>query len=317
MRYVFLYVIIGVSLSACSRVGLPAPVWFGTNPTMYSSAPSSANINKRYSQSLPGKGQAIRVKKGETVYHLSRLYNVNPRSLILTNRLRAPYHLHEGQRIIVPIQRTYTVKRGDTLYAIADKYSMNVHQIVTMNRISQPYTIKPGQKLLLPQAGYKARTMVAARKASSYSKPKPKWAQPQKKSPATRPLASGPGTFLWPLKGKLLSTYGPKQGGIHNDGINISGTRGQSITAARNGKVVYAGKDLESYGNMVLVQHDRGYITAYAHTDRIHVRRGDYVKRGQKIATVGSSGSVDRPQLHFEIRRGQKAIDPLSYLRRS
>jgi murein DD-endopeptidase MepM/ murein hydrolase activator NlpD len=130
--------------------------------------------------------------------------------------------------------------------------------------------------------------------------------------PNPQPRSSG--RFLWPVRGRLVSGFGPKSGGLHNDGINISAPRGAPIRAAENGVVAYVGNELRGFGNLVLIKHADNYVTAYAHADEILVSRGQQVKRGQTIAKVGSSGSVSEPQLHFEVRRGTKAINPAGVL---
>jgi murein DD-endopeptidase MepM/ murein hydrolase activator NlpD len=116
--------------------------------------------------------------------------------------------------------------------------------------------------------------------------------------------------FLWPVKGRVLASYGPQPGGLHNDGLNIAANRGASVMAAENGVVAYAGADLKGFGNLLLVKHAGGFVTAYAHNDKLLVKRGDTVRRGQSIATVGESGSVTRPQVHFQVRQGAHAVDP-------
>lgn len=121
-------------------------------------------------------------------------------------------------------------------------------------------------------------------------------------------------TFAWPVRGRILSTFGPKPDGLHNDGINIAARNGAPVIAAENGVVVYSGSELRGFGNLLLVRHADGWITAYAHLDRVLVQKGQKVTRGQAIATVGSSGAVDQPQLHFEIRRGTQAVDPAKFL---
>lgn len=123
--------------------------------------------------------------------------------------------------------------------------------------------------------------------------------------------------FYWPLKGTILSDFGSKPGGLHNDGINISAQRGTPIRASENGVVVYAGNELRGFGNLLLVRHAGGWMTAYGHADELLVGRGDQVKRGQIIARVGSTGNVNAPQLHFEIRRGSRAVNPTDFLDQS
>jgi murein DD-endopeptidase MepM/ murein hydrolase activator NlpD len=130
----------------------------------------------------------------------------------------------------------------------------------------------------------------------------------------TQPAVHGTGKFLWPVNGKIVSPFGPKDGGLHNDGINIAAPLGTPIHAADNGVVVYAGNELRGFGNLLLVRHADGWVSAYAHCDALLVKRGDNVKRGQVIARVGQSGNVTAPQLHFELRKGAEAVDPLAQL---
>jgi len=120
--------------------------------------------------------------------------------------------------------------------------------------------------------------------------------------------------FYWPVKGSVISKFGPKKGGLYNDGINISAKEGTPIKASDDGEVVYAGNELRGYGNMLLIKHNSGYLTAYAHADDFLVKKGDLIKKGQVIAHVGQTGHVTSPQLHFSIRQGRKAIDPEKYL---
>src|SRR5258706_6051455 len=130
--------------------------------------------------------------------------------------------------------------------------------------------------------------------------------------PAPPPRAAR--SFLWPLRGRVLATYGERGGGLHNDGINIAAGKGTPVHAAENGVVAYAGNEIRGFGNLLLIKHADGFMTAYAHADTLAVQRGDVVRRGQVIARIGSSGNVAEPQLHFEVRRGAQAIDPQSVL---
>jgi murein DD-endopeptidase MepM/ murein hydrolase activator NlpD len=128
------------------------------------------------------------------------------------------------------------------------------------------------------------------------------------------PPPRGSGKFLWPVNGKLISLYGVKQGGQHNDGINIAAPLGTPVRAADNGVVVYAGNELRGFGNLLLIRHADGWVSAYAHCDALLVKRGDQVKRGQVIARVGQTGAVSSPQLHFELRKSGQAVDPTTEL---
>jgi murein DD-endopeptidase MepM/ murein hydrolase activator NlpD len=135
-------------------------------------------------------------------------------------------------------------------------------------------------------------------------------------SPSTEEITpeARAGRFLWPVRGNVISTFGAKPGGLQNDGINIAAPRGTPVRAAENGVVVYAGNELKGFGNLLLLRHADGWMSAYAHLDAFLVERGATVKRGQNVARVGQSGSVATPQLHFELRRGGRAVDPRGQL---
>ena len=120
--------------------------------------------------------------------------------------------------------------------------------------------------------------------------------------------------FRWPVKGKVITNFGPRDDGTHNDGINIAVPAGTDVQAAEGGTVAYAGNELKGYGNLVLVRHSNGYVTAYAHASQLLVKRGETIKRGQTIAKSGQTGEAGSPQLHFEIRKGSTPVDPAKYL---
>jgi len=135
--------------------------------------------------------------------------------------------------------------------------------------------------------------------------------------PVTPPVASPDDTeqrFLWPVEGRVISPFGDNPNGGRNDGINILVPRGTPVHAADAGEVSYVGNELKGYGNLILIRHDSGFVTAYAHADGVHVKRGEHVERGHVIGTVGDTGNVSQPQLHFELRHGTQPVDPTPYL---
>ncbi|MCB1495340.1 MAG: peptidoglycan DD-metalloendopeptidase family protein [Bauldia sp.] len=128
------------------------------------------------------------------------------------------------------------------------------------------------------------------------------------------PASANGTTFRWPVRGRIISGYGSKANGERNDGINLAVPEGTSIKAAEAGTVIYAGNELAGYGNLILVRHADGWVSAYAHNSEIDVKRGDNVQRGQTIAKAGMTGSVSSPQVHFELRKGAKPVNPMDYL---
>jgi murein DD-endopeptidase MepM/ murein hydrolase activator NlpD len=136
----------------------------------------------------------------------------------------------------------------------------------------------------------------------------------QQLAAVTPTVATGSGQFGWPVQGQVISKFGATADGLRNDGINISAPAGAPVVAAADGVVAYAGNELRGFGNMILIRHANGWVTAYAHNQSLNVQKGDTVKRGQTIARVGQTGNVTAPQLHFEIRKGTSAQDPMKYL---
>jgi murein DD-endopeptidase MepM/ murein hydrolase activator NlpD len=284
----------------------------------------------------------VTVQAGDTVYGIARRFGVSPSELIATNRLAAPYTLSLGQNLLVPqeglarpaaipaavarptpavapatpapsglgpIERVearemtdggYTVRPGDTLFGLARQFGVPVASLAEANNLQAPYTLSLGQRIAIPAAA--PATPIEARPAvDPFAE-----AGPQ--------LVSTGGRFAWPLRGVVIKGYGPDISGERNDGINIAAPMGTPIRAAADGEVVYKGDELEGYGNLVLVRHEDGWVSAYAHTDAIMVRKGEEVRQGQVIAKVGQSGSVGAPQLHFELRRDLKPQDPIAAL---
>jgi murein DD-endopeptidase MepM/ murein hydrolase activator NlpD len=139
-------------------------------------------------------------------------------------------------------------------------------------------------------------------------------ALPPSEPPTAPAIVDKGGRFAWPVRGKIISGFGAKDGGLFNDGINIAVKEGEPVVAADSGVVAYAGNEIRGFGNLVLIKHPNGWMTAYAHNEAILVKRGEEVRRGQTIAKAGASGGVASPQVHFEIRHGSRAVDPAKYL---
>lgn len=206
-----------------------------------------------------------------------------------------------------------TVEAGDTLYGLARRLGVTARQLIEANGLAAPYDLLIGQKLTVPGSERSAAAEDAGTVADDSGPPAPvTTAIVPPVLPDSR--AQEGLRFAWPVEGRTISSFGPKSGGRHNDGINIAAPAGTPVRAAEDGVVAYAGDEVEGYGNLVLLRHAEGWVSAYAHNAENLVSRGQTVLKGDVIASVGASGGVSRPQSHFELRRGTEAVDPLPYL---
>lgn len=231
--------------------------------------------------------------------------------------------------------QVHVVAPGETLYAIARRYHRSVTDIAAANRIPPHTQLKLGDRIVIPRATASAAPAPA---------PAPELLQARAPAPAPTKVASlepvekarviapapakeveadeadtprspnGNLAFRWPVRGRVITGFGVKNSGQQNDGINLAVPEGTAIRAAEDGVVAYAGNELKGYGNLILVRHANGYVTAYAHASEIGVKRNDPVRRGQVIGRSGQTGSVNSPQLHFEIRKGSSPVDPMQFL---
>lgn len=259
-----------------------------------------------------GNSGRITVHKGDTLYSISRRYNVPIKDLISANRLSPPYTLYIGQTLAMPTQKYHIVRRGESLYSISRLHKVDVATLSRINNLQTPYSLSVGQKLLLPTSAAGATVAAPATANTSVASNAQKYQQ--NAVPTTPPAAQRNSKFMWPVQGTVISGFGNLGKGRKNDGINIKAALGTAVKAADGGTVAYAGNELKGFGNLILIKHNDGWITAYAHNDKLLVRKGQKVVRGEKIATVGSTGGVTSPQLHFEVRTGKKAVNPRPYL---
>lgn len=251
---------------------------------------------------------------------------------------------------------SYTVKAGDSLYEIARHHGVRLADLQRANGITDPRRVRAGTVLAIPGADTVAAAP-AVRDEAPQPEPRsaavPLSTRPvvinaerqvaalDRGATATDATATtndavhvaapskgadgvdqaGPASaalkFRWPAKGKIISNFGPRPDGTHNDGIDIAVPLGVEVLAAEAGVVAYAGNELKGFGNLILIRHDNGWVTAYAHNDELLVKRGDRIRRGQPVAKAGKTGQVEQPTVHFEIRSGSKPVDPMPYLERT
>lgn len=336
MRLIFTF-ILAIILSGCSASTTEAPknipvTHFGTK--------------------VHDSGQAVVVRYGDTLYDIAKRHQIPLRSLIDLNDIGPSFEIKTGQVLRVPNPDVHIVARGDNIRNIALVFGVDQSEIVRLNRLQAPYKLTMGQRLQLPALQYEAsvsrrptakhpqtrdqrtiRTTPATKptgrihtqdlpplpdakpgQPTQVARYKPSRTRIKKRKKPKTYGAPGTPSFGWPLQGRVISGFGPKSSGRFNDGINIAARKGTPIRSAAAGEVVYIGNELEGFGNLMLVRHNNGWMTAYAHLDRALVSKGTVVKKGQTLATVGRTGSVSSPQLHFEIRKGSKPINPKTYL---
>ncbi len=270
------------------------------------------------------------VTRGETVYAISRRYRIDIRSLVQQNRIPPPYRISVGQVLNLPGSNNAfaaATPQAPTP-AVTAPQSVATPQPASGAVESRPeQTASVQTKPAVPVPASKPRTSAesqpktAPKPAATPQAAKPQTARVKPPEPTRRPPAGVPkppprssSKFRWPLRGKVLSPFGSKGGGVHNDGINIEAASGTIVRAAENGVIAYSGNELRGFGRLLLIRHADGWVTAYAHLGEVLVKRGQTVKRGQEIAKVGRTGNVSKPQLHFEIRQGTRAVDPRKLL---
>jgi murein DD-endopeptidase MepM/ murein hydrolase activator NlpD len=248
-------------------------------------------------------GAVHTVGSGETLYSLGRKYGVSPFTIADANGLDKDKQLSIGQQIKIP---------G------AKSVKPVVEQVAETE--NQPVIIKKKKPVIsLAEDEQTAEADASDGEAAIGESPKKIVAQAKPLVREPVEVAEAPATqagfnLRWPLKGKVISGFGNKPGGLKNEGINIAVPEGTSVRAADAGVVAYAGNELKGYGNLVLIRHPGGYVTAYAHAKELFVKRGDKVERGAVIAKAGQTGSVSSPQLHFEVRKGATALDPMKFI---
>jgi murein DD-endopeptidase MepM/ murein hydrolase activator NlpD len=299
-------------------------------------------------------GSPVTVRYGETVDSIARQNGVPASAIMQTNGIREPGQIRPGQRLVIPryVSATgksgpayvppqasaggsvHVVKSGETLMSISRHHGVTLTALAQANHIHASKKLSVGERITIPAGGHvvaAARPEAAPKPALPHTVPAEKVtkvaslpvqnariAKEEPHTTATVVKAAEPNgampSFRWPVRGRVIAGFGSKPNGTQNDGINLAVPEGTPIKAADDGVVAYAGNELKGYGNLVLIRHANGFVSAYANASEILVKRGDAIKRGQVIAHAGQTGNVTSPQLHFEIRKGSTPVDPTQYL---
>ncbi len=258
--------------------------------TTLASQKRQIEVDQNVAVATRGNAGTHEVTSGDTIYSLGRTYGVSPQQIAAANDLTMKSKLSLGQTLKIP---------GGSSAAVAQKdvEEIGVKPAIVADLKPDPVQVPPArvsQVPEIPEAGSgKSNQQVAD---------------------ATPPVTENGMSLRWPVRGKVIGEFGKTPGGAKNEGVNIAVPEGTSVRAAEEGVVAYAGNELKGYGNLVLIRHEGGYVTAYAHAKELFVKKGDAVKRGDVIAKAGQTGAVDSPQLHFEVRKGATALDPLKFL---
>jgi murein DD-endopeptidase MepM/ murein hydrolase activator NlpD len=319
-------------------------------PARQTAAPSYAPASNGQIRVQPGQTMySLARANGLSVSQLARANNIRaPYTLSVGQRLVVPGAANPVSprptvaQVNAPAPRTsvaaaprstgmHTVRPGETLYSLGRTYNMRPHNIAAANGLNMSQGLSIGQRVKIPGGGSSSPIANSApnrlpqqnlaTKAPVYTQPARQTAAIAQSAPAPvltpeTTIQSGNSTsgFRWPVKGRVISKFGSKPNKTRNEGINIAVPEGTAVRAAEAGVVAYAGNELKGYGELVLVRHQNGWVTAYAHNKELKVKRGDAVRRGDVIAKAGKTGSVTSPQVHFEVRQGATAVDPMKYL---
>jgi murein DD-endopeptidase MepM/ murein hydrolase activator NlpD len=256
-------------------------------------AAANSNSGGTYTHTIAG---------GESLYTIARKYDVTTQAIVLANNLSSPDKIVVGQKVIIP-------GRPDLAQSVTPSPSAAPVQVAAAN--VQTVASVPTSPTLAPAAGTLQAPTAAAATSAPAATPAPAPTQvAAAPAPAAEPAMSGSDKFRWPVSGRVITDFAASRG----TGINIDVPAGSSVAAAENGTVIYVGSGVEGYGNLILVRHPNGYVSAYAHLDGMSVAKGATVNRGDAIGTVGQTGSVSKPQLHFELRKGATPVDPVPLL---
>lgn len=230
------------------------------------------------------------IESGESLYTIARRYDVTAQAIIQANGFTSPDKIYVGQKIVIPGRPDLLTKKGPASPVTGDEATTAPVEVASI----APNGGAPiAQEALATET---ETTQVAAAKPLQ--------------QPAVEPTLSGADKFRWPVSGRIITDFANSKG----TGINIEAPEGAAIRAAENGQVIYVGNGVEGYGNLVLIRHPNGYVSAYAHLRDTKVEKGDVINRGDQIGTAGMTGSVSRPQLHFELRKGATPVDPVPLL---
>ncbi|KQS04549.1 hypothetical protein ASG11_10050 [Sphingomonas sp. Leaf357] len=282
-------------------------------------------------QTIPSGSYTVR--PGDTLRAIADRSGAGSEAIARANALPPPYAIRAGQRLTIPGGRYHLVRQGQTGIAISRAYGIDWSRIVTANELAPPFVLRVGSRIVIP-GNAPGRSSIEERAAAfrldvddlvtgsspaiaATERPAAPTKSPARVLAPTTPFKEPErlrGAFIWPVQGRVVGKFGPGASGEKNNGIKIATAIGTPIKAAADGVVAYAGDEIAALGGLVIVKHGDGWTTVYGHASRLLVQRGQAVKRGQTIALSGDSGFADRPEVHFEMRKGRTPVNPVAQL---
>ena len=293
--YKIIFIFIFLILGGCLKIPL-----IKQNTTIIHEKKINNNV-----YNIPMNGM-IFVKGNETIYSIANKYNVIPKDIINDNNLIKPYKLKNKQILFLRSDNIYIVKENDTLNSLSIQFAVNKPDIITVNKLRKPYKLIAGNKIKIPRKkNYSIIDEILNKNDHKSAKANNNTVLLQSNR------SSGAPKFIWPVKGEVTKNFGAFGLGLHYDGIDISTKSTIPIYASLSGKVVFVGSQIQKFGNLVLVKHSNGWLTAYSKVGNFNVKEGDDILKGHTIAY----SSENNKSFHFQIRYKRNPVDPLKYLR--
>lgn len=297
----------GTALQPGSQVVIPTYSAGAPATQQASLSPSATPAKTTKPASTASASGTYTVKPGDTAWSIARAHNIKPSELMSANGLPSNGTIKIGQTLTIPGASGAGTATADASSSSAQPTTLNQQKAALDGNGStdaaKSAPTKEVQVASLPSEAGKAGAAVSQSDAND-----------QPSASKTPPTSDGADGFRWPVRGRIIEGFGKQSDGSNNDGINLAVPEGTPVKASESGTVIYAGNELQGYGNLILIQHKDGWVSAYAHNSELMVKRGESVQRGQVIAKAGASGSVSQPQLHFELRKGSQPVDPLPHL---
>ena len=261
-------------------------------------------LSNKNSYKIPFNGMIV-VKTKETIYSIANKYQVIPLDIINDNNLIKPFKLKPNQILFLRHKNIHIIKKGDTLISVSIQYAVNQSDIIKLNKLKKPFNLMVDSKIFIPpEKNYSVIDKILEQKIYKKNKKYTKIINVDSK------LIKNAPKFIWPLNGDVVKNFGNFGRGLYYDGIDINSKKNIPIFSSYNGKVAFVGSQIKKFGNLILIKHHNGWLTAYSNIGKFKVKQGETVVKGQTIA----NSSMNKEIFHFQIRYKRNPVNPLKYL---